>query len=98
MQDKDTSGVIWEEPPQRESRLGIDFVHLAKQLRDRPGAWGVIATFPVEQRNSAYGLSQAVRLGKYYTTFPGRQFESKTRTVGDAIKVYARFVGSGDPS
>lgn len=82
--------LAWEDPPQPQlgTRVGR-WEPVADQLREHPGKWAVIATYPLAQRPIASSLTNALSHGKY-RGIDGVQAVS--RTVNDEVKVYARWV------
>lgn len=93
MQDKTTSGLVWEEPTGGRSRSTWRIV--GTELRSRPGAWAVVGTFDPTKKSAAYTLASNIKAGKL-GGFDRGEFDALARTIDDQVKVYARFVG-GDP-
>lgn len=83
----------FEDPPaarrNRVDPLAADLTEL-KQHRNR---WAVIATYPKHDNGAASGMAQAIRQGKTEACAPRGSFEAVTRTVGEELRVYVRYIG-----
>lgn len=86
--------VTWEEPDnvQRGPRQHM-YAYEAEQLRANPGRWAVIRKFTKDKRPSAYTMVSLLKRGRL-SAFQGEEnWEAVTRTTGDTVKVYARYIG-----
>lgn len=94
MQDKTTSGLVWEEPP-TGGRSRSNWRSVGTELRSRPGAWAVVGTFDLTDRSVASTLASSIKGGRL-GGFARGEFDAIARIIDDQVKVYACFVG-GDP-
>lgn len=83
------AGLVWEEPPTR-TRPG-KYAPIAAALRENPGRWAVLRTYPTTQGKRAWGFATAIRQGKFADLRQG--FEACARTVDDQVRVYIRYTG-----
>lgn len=83
------SGLVWEEPPAKAGRPGR-YAGIAAALKERPGQWAVIRTYPSEQARRGWGFASQIREGKLIDFRNG--FEAAARTVEGQVRVYVRFV------
>lgn len=88
--DDRTAGLIWEEPPTRQSTSKYDAI--AAALKAKPGQWAIFKTYPAEQKSRAWGWVTRIHSGKT-AAFPRGKFEARSATVGDEARVYVRFIG-----
>lgn len=88
--------VHWEEPPptkvpdRKRKRAWEDE---AAQLRASPGHWARIAEYEKTDYGKATNLQRTVNKGYVPAFEPSGAYEGTVRTVGDIVKVYARYVG-----
>lgn len=87
-QPQRAAGLVWEEPPNKNHRPG-KYAAIAAALRERPGQWAVIRTYPAEQSKRGWGFANTIREGKLVDFRHG--FESCARTVDGQVRVYVRF-------
>jgi hypothetical protein len=85
----------WENPPEsprKRNSGGKVRAHDAAQLRHNPGHWGMLDEFPVENRSDATNLAWQIRHGRLVAFRPEGAFDAVSRTEGNLVKVYARFL------
>lgn len=87
----------WEEPP--PDRRGMtsgtrsparDFAVVARELRERPGEWAVVAEVPYF---GGANLATRIRRGSGPWWRPAGSFDATCRHVDGRAVVYARFLG-----
>lgn len=84
----------WEDLPQvKMPKTDIHWQEEAVELRAHPGKWAIIRQYLRSQKQKAYAFQGAIRSGRVASFTPAPDFESATRTDGDIIKVYVRYVG-----
>ena len=87
-----TAQVSWEEPPPPKKALR-DYSLVAQQLRENPGRWARIDSFP--HATAAGRMAYVIRTGRTsYWQEPG-DFEAASRAVDGQFYVYARYMGDG---
>lgn len=86
-----TAGLVWEQPPARQTASKYEAV--AAALKSRPGEWAIFKTYPAEQKKLAWGWVTRIHAGKT-AAFPRGQFEAQSATSGDEARVYVRYLGS----
>jgi hypothetical protein len=95
--------VVWREPPARPGRRHR-FAQEAAQMREHPGEWLLLGTFPLSQSSSARSMGNSIRIGRYTTLRPAGAFDYQTATedahdskgkLTRVVNVYARYVGEG---
>ncbi|WP_109507309.1 hypothetical protein [Nocardioides speluncae] len=86
------AGLVWEDPPAKDSKPGR-YAAIAAALRERPNSWAVIRTYPADQGKKGWGFASSIRNGKYLDFRHG--FEASARTVDGQVRVYVRYVGEG---
>lgn len=87
------NGLVWEEPPPirmgRSSEALTTIIATVPQLRDRPGSWARVYTWPV--KNGAAAMKS--RLAKHpLAGLAGIEFTARAMPPGSAL--YARAVES----
>lgn len=88
------AGLVWEQPPTRAKKAGR-YAAIAAALRERPGQWAVIRTYPTYKK--AGGFAGAIRAGKLVDFRDGR-YEVQVHTVEGAARVYVRWVEAERPN
>lgn len=74
-------------------RRQVSHIHVAAKLRNQPGEWQLVGTYPA--RYSAITAAHSVRTASRMPAYsPAGSFESRVETVGDETGVYARYIGS----
>lgn len=81
------AGLVWERPPARTRKSG-QYAGIAAALKERPGEWAIIRTYPTYKR--AGGFAGAIRAGKLVDFREGR-FEVQVHTVDNSARVYVRY-------
>lgn len=82
------AGLVWEEPPTQKGRPG-KYATIAAALKERPGKWAVLRTYPSEHAKRGWGFANTIREGKLIDFRDG--FEAAARTVDGQVRVYVRF-------
>lgn len=82
------AGLVWENPPAKTGRPG-KYAHIAAALRERPGDWAIIRTYPAEQSKRAWGFANTLREGKLIDFRHG--YEAAARTIDGQVRVYVRY-------
>lgn len=94
MTDRYEGVIRWEDPPPaRVGGLpcGRAWAMVASQLRACPGQWGLIA------QGSPSWLVSRIRSGTSWWG-PAGSFEATSRTIGERLYVWARYIGALDIS
>ena len=86
----------WEDPPASlQARNRRDWNSIADGLRTRPHQWAVVA------ENVSASTGTHIRHGRLTAFEPAGAFEARVSGArsedGRASKVYARYVGTGEP-
>lgn len=89
------SVIRWEDPPRPGPGGRRDWPAIAAELRKRPGAWAHVATYGTI--SVAGNVAYQVRSGKFAGVQPAGSVEAVSRAVDGECRVYARYVGDGDP-
>lgn len=90
--------IRWEDPPPTETgaagqpRVAVGHELIAVQLRRDPGRWALI-----HQTKRSPALTTEINHGKHRPYRPAGSFESVSRQVDGMFRVYARYVGGGQP-
>lgn len=87
----------WKDPPPvdisgRSPKRKPKYAAEARELRERPGEWGVILTTGRDEYSSANSLAAHIRKGDY-TAFPKDDFDATVRSEEDIVRVYCRYLG-----
>ncbi|WP_293783610.1 hypothetical protein [uncultured Aeromicrobium sp.] len=86
--DVSPAGLVFEEPPAR-TNVGR-YAEIAAALRERPGRWAVVKTWPAERKKAAWSFASHVNSGKLADMRGG--FEATARTIDGQTRVYVRYV------
>lgn len=88
-QPERAAGLVWETPPDTHHRPG-KYATIAAALRERPGQWAVIRTYPSDQAKRGWGFANTIREGKLVDFRDG--YEAAARTVEGHVRVYVRYM------
>ena|ERR1700685_3111690 len=94
MTDSNDGGAVvvtWKDPP----RLRANHAATATALRQKPGAWGIIAAFPVttgeKGSSNARALASSINNGRLAPFRPRGAFEATSALEDATVNVYARY-------
>lgn len=90
------SVIRWEEPPppslsRSPEKRRLEHWAIAECLRRRPGVWALVA-----EGSWFHTLTSQIKFGSLAPYRPAGSFDAVARQVGDATRLYAKYVG--DPS
>ena len=94
----------WEEPVDPDGNTGNKYGKQADELRENPGKWGVVTSFPVSEEDPgkdalpARNVTYDINRGRYISYRPRGAFKAVSRMGYDedgnrVVKVHARYIG-----
>lgn len=87
--------IRWEDPKPRRRGTQADLDVMTSELRAHPGRWAVVREYGLDDgRKNAYPYTALLKRGRIKAFTPVGDWEATTRTDGEVIKVYARYIGN----